>query len=281
MPTLMMILATILWGATYPLMKIAMQQLNPMGFVFLRFFVATIFSIPFLFLYRKQLNKKTLIAGAIIGLCIAVTVLLQSAGIRTIPASVSAFLSGCAILFVVGFRAIATRTKPTLIDISTTSLCMFGLALVTGGGNLAWEIGILYTLLGSVLIAVHILLMDKYSKEGNGFVVTLLQCIFGTIYSIGSLGEIIEKADTLTASVWSSVIFCGTGCSIIAFGLQAYSQKFLDPKRIAMIFMLEPVFGTIISYFYLGEDVINAQFLIGASLILGSITYLSIKMNKG
>ncbi len=275
-----MIIATILWGATYPLMKISMQELSPGGFVFLRFFIAAIASLPILFYYRDKLNKSLFISSAIVGLCSGATVFLQSVGIKNIPASLSAFLSGCAIIFVVIIRSIITKKRPSIVDICTTVVCIIGLGLVTGGGSCAWEAGVIYTLLSALFIALHILFMDKYAKGGNAVIITLIEFSFCTLYSVGSSSEVCRTIGGLSNIVWFAVVFCAIACSVVAFSLQAYSQKFLDPTRVAMIFMLEPVFATIMSYFFIGEDIINLQFLIGAFMILGSITYLSFRLKK-
>lgn len=275
-----MIIATILWGATYPLMKISMQELTPGGFVFLRFFIAAIASLPILYFYRQRLNKSLFVSSAIVGLCSGATVFLQSAGIKSIPASLSAFLSGCAIVFVVILRSIITKKRPTVVDICTTIICIVGLGLVTGGGSCVWETGVIYTILSALFIALHILFMDKYAKGGNAVIITLIEFSFCTLYALGSSNEVYYKVESLSRDVWIAVLFCAIACSVVAFSLQAYSQKFLDPTRVAMIFMLEPVFATIMSYYLIGEDIINFQFLIGAFMILGSITYLSFRLNK-
>lgn len=275
-----MIIATILWGATYPLMKVSMQELSPGAFVFLRFFIAAAASLPILFFYRQKLNKSLFISSAIVGLCSGAAVFLQSAGIKDIPASLSAFLSGCAIIFVVIIRSIITQKKPSTVDVCTSIICIVGLGLVTGGGSCTWGIGFFYTILSSLFIAFHILFMDKYAKGGNAVIITLVEFIFCTLYAVGSSREVYYKIGSLSGNVWFAVLFCAIACSVVAFSLQAYSQIFLDPTRVAMIFMLEPVFATIMSYFFIGEDIINLQFLIGAFMILGSITYLSFRLKN-
>ncbi|MBX3326825.1 MAG: EamA family transporter, partial [Nitrospira sp.] len=42
MPRLALLLTTLIWGATFPATKAALEQIPPLSFLFLRFFIGTL-----------------------------------------------------------------------------------------------------------------------------------------------------------------------------------------------------------------------------------------------
>ena len=58
---------TLIWGGTFALIKNAFADISPLLFLGLRFSIATLILFPFVYSRLKIANKKTIIAGAILG----------------------------------------------------------------------------------------------------------------------------------------------------------------------------------------------------------------------
>ncbi len=59
---------TLIWGGTFALIKNAFTDISPLLFLALRFTLAALIFLPFVYSSLKKTNTQTLIAGSILGL---------------------------------------------------------------------------------------------------------------------------------------------------------------------------------------------------------------------
>lgn len=280
MPALLMIIATLLWGASLLFSKLALQDIHTIAFLFFRFSIATISMLPGLVLYKGAFKRCAMIQGVKLGLLQVGIMFLQTLGLKTISPSLSGFLTGFSIVFVLGIRFIARRRIPSFVDIISSLTCLVGLALLTHSYGLSWEPGVLYTLGCALFAALHTYALDDYLLTSNITVLTFIQMLTLAV-TAGLLSFLPGNSIQLPiqAVTWGSIIFCGIFCSSLAFLLQARSQRPLGAFKVSMFLMLEPVFATILSYWVLGEA-LYTRFYIGAAMILGSIAIINLRLKS-
>src|SRR5262245_51110143 len=92
MPRLALLLTTFSWGATFPATKAALEQMPPLSFLCLRFFLGTLLVVTwFLFLrYRLRRERDVLHASGIATIFLFFGYVLQTVGLRYTSASNSA-----------------------------------------------------------------------------------------------------------------------------------------------------------------------------------------------
>ena len=78
---------------------------------------------------------------------------------------------------------------------------------------------------------------------------------------------------------WGSLVLCAVLCSTIAFGMQAYAQQYISAFKASVILTLEPIFTVLFARLSLNE-VLNPQFYIGATMILGAIMLMNIRLDR-
>ena len=277
MPALFMIIATLLWGASFLFIKLALQDIHATAFLFFRFSMATISMLPGLVLYKIAFKQRAVIQGVKLGLLQVGIMLLQTLGLKTISPSLSGFLTGFSIVFVLAVRFIVRRRIPSFVDIISSLTCLAGLALLTYSYGLSWEPGVLYTLGCAFFVALHTYALDHYLLTSNTMVLTFIQMLTLAVIA-GLLSFLLGNIQLPTQAVtWGSIVFCGIFCSSLAFLLQALSQQPLGVFKVSMFLMLEPVFATILSYWVLGET-LYTHFYIGAAMILGSIAIINLRL---
>lgn len=280
MSIFLMILATVFWGAGFFFTKLALQEISSTAFIFFRYAVATISMLPILVFYPLGLNKKLLKQGINLGLLQIGLMFAQTLGLETISASLSGFLTGFYIVFVLIIRFIINKQLPSILDIVTSLICLGGLALLTHSFNETHILGIVYTLACALCMAIYIYVLDRYSTPGHAFALTFLQMISLVVFS-GLLLILTTGIPQLPSqlSTWTAIIFCGIGGSSIAYWLQSKAQQDLGAFKTSVILMLEPVFGTIFAYFGLGEQLYLTSY-IGIGLILGSIAIINWRLKE-
>ncbi len=88
----------------------------------------------------------------------------------------------------------------------------------------------------------------------------------GVLAGVG--GEVIILK---SFSVWTNIIYMGLFATAIALLIQNKAQERTTPTKAAIIFSLEPVFGSIFSYMILGELISSRAYLGGGLIVLGMV----------
>jgi len=73
-----------------------------------------------------------------------------------------------------------------------------------------------------------------------------------------------------------AILVTGLLATALAFTVQAWAQKFTSSTRTALIYMLEPVFAWLISYWALGEG-LTGRAAAGAALIVSGVVLVELK----
>ena len=75
---------TLIWGGTFALIKSAFEDISPSLFLALRFSIATLLLLPFIFKVLRNVNKQTIVAGSILGIFYFTGFAAQSVGLNLI-----------------------------------------------------------------------------------------------------------------------------------------------------------------------------------------------------
>lgn len=268
------------WGAGFFFTKIALQEISSTAFLFFRYLVATTSMLPILAFYPISLNKKLIKQGINLGLLQVALMFAQTLGLETISASLSGFLTGFYIVFVLMIRFILNRQIPSVLDIITSLICLGGLALLTHSFEQTDILGVIYTLACALCMAIYIYVLDRYSSADNALALTFLQMVSLAVFP--GLILILTKGTfqlPTQPNTWIAIMFCGIGGSSLAYWLQTKAQRQLGAFKTSVILMLEPVFGTIFAYFGLGEKLYTNSY-IGIAMILGSIAIINWRLKE-
>jgi drug/metabolite transporter (DMT)-like permease len=280
MPTLCMLLTTLLWGASYIFIKIALQAMHPSAFIFFRFLIASLCFLPVLAFYKPKFKRLDMIRGATLGLLLVGINFFQTIGMQTISASVSAFLTGTSIVFVLVIKFMVQKKLPRLLDVSMVLVCVVGLALVTGSAGVTWGVGVLYTLICAFFAALHTYVLSDYASKSNVLVLTLCQLVTLPVIAVVYAGALDGDLRMPTSPIiWSTVVLCAVFCTTVAFGMQTYAQKHLTAFKAAIILTLEPVFTTFFARVTL-DEILRPQFYLGAFMILGAIILMTVRLER-
>lgn len=264
----------ILWGSSFPCIKLVVDIIDPMTYVWLRSLIASSVLVPYV-LYRILRGydlRSSITGGMVTGVFFALGLWLQGWGTRYTTASNSAFITGLNVVFVHLYVALVRRSYNWRLALSL-SLSIAGLYFLTtpqgGFGR-----GDAMVLLGAFMWAAQIILIDKY-RPGDPVAFTYAEFIPSTLFLVPA--TLVYGAPGLTLETVLIITYLAVACADGAFILQAYGQRYVDPATTAIVFLLEPVFATIFSIILIHEHVTGLQ-LIGMALILSAL-YLSLRMN--
>jgi drug/metabolite transporter (DMT)-like permease len=269
---------TVIWGATFVLVKAALNDISPILFLALRFSLATA-ALVGLFAARRRLvwEWRTAAAGALAGVFLFAGYLGQTLGLRTTSAPRSAFITGLMSVMAPLVAALVYRSRPRVSEVVGVLVATAGLGLLTlRGGRAPLNPGDLLTLLGAVGFATHIVVLGHFSERMGFELLSVAQVGSAAVLSLSLFWWAEAPRVAWRPAVLGAILITGLLATALAFTLQAWAQRSTTSTRTGLIYMLEPVFAWITSYLLVGEG-LTGRAAAGAVLILGGVLMVEMK----
>ncbi len=269
---------TLIWGATFILVKQALADVSTLLFLTLRFSVATfVLALIFHKEFRTRDFWPNLERGALAGLCLFSGYVLQTFGLKYTSASHAGFITGLYMPLVPLFSALIYRKAPRLLELCGIAIAFLGLSLMTiqkslldiGRGD--WLV-----VACAVAYAFHIIVLGRFAPKGNAALLTLGQ--IGTGMLLGTLTFWWAEPVRIqwTRGVWIALAVTSLLATALAFWVQTWAQRSISPTRTALIASMEPVFAWATAYLLAGE-VLSWRAVWGAGFILTAILLVELK----
>jgi drug/metabolite transporter (DMT)-like permease len=264
MPRLALLLTTFIWGATFPATKAVLEQIPPLSFLFLRFFLGALLVGGGFLLWRLRLHREpALLKASTIATCwLFLGYLLQTVGLNYTTASNSAFITALYVIIVPIILRRFDRRVWLATGIATVGLWL--LVKPSGSGNL----GDVLTLGCAVAFAAHIACLERFTREVDAPSLFAWQMIAMVGLLLPTL--LVEQAPA-QAFAPTALLLVGLGVTgglaTGAFAIQMWVQRIVPAQQVALIFSSEPAYAAGLSWYFLGET-LDAQGWIGGGLIL-------------
>lgn len=276
------ILMTTIWGFAFVIVKDSLDYLPVTYILAFRF---TIASVPLLIIFggrvRKNLNRRVLLQGAILGLLLFLSYFIQTWGCKITTASKNAFLTATYVVMVPFLLWAATKKRPDVFSFIASALCIIGVALLSltqGFGSM--NLGDLLTLICALGFAVHLLLVKRYTEEHDPITLAVLQLTAAAILS-WITAPLVEGPFPLEGishpNVFWGMMYLGLLSTMVCYLLQNICQKYLPATTASLLLSTEAVFGTFFSVLCLG-DVFSGRMVIGCVLIFLAIVISETKL---
>ncbi len=277
---ILLVLTTLVWGVTFVQIKDALNDISPLLFNAVRMALAGAALVVVYHRHLRALTRDAFLMGCLIGFFLWAGYEFQTTGLYLTTPSKSAFLTGFSVILVPVLLAVGWRRHVNRWVIVGVATALVGLYLMTvpagEGGLTSINRGDLLTIGCAVFFALQIInmgrAMQKYSFEQ---IATLQACVAAILMAVSV--PILEHAHVVWSSrvIWA-ILVTGLLGTAAAFSIQAWAQQFTAPTYTALIFLLEPVFAWITSYFVLHER-LGIRAGVGALLILAGIGVSELK----
>jgi drug/metabolite transporter (DMT)-like permease len=269
---------TLLWGATFLIVKTAMTVSGPLFFVGLRFGTATLIAGIFAAPLLRETTRRELVAGCVIGLGIFIGYSLQTWGLRTIPSSTSAFITAVYVPLVPLAQWLILRRPPHLMSWLGVMLAFAGLLLVAGPQQgLSLGEGELLTLVSTLAIALEIVFISLFANGVNVLRVTFVQLGVTSLLAFASMAPAGESIPSFS---WL-LIFSACGLGLMSAVIQLvmnWAQRTVSATRATVIYAGEPVWAGVIGR--IAGERLPAAALLGALLIVAGVIVSELRFGK-
>lgn len=276
---LLLILVTVFWGSSYILTKLALDVLQPFNLTALRFIIS--FAVSALAFYKRIINadKTTIKYALILAVILFVVFVAQSFGLQYTTASNAGFLISLAVVFIPVFAHFFLKQKVERKVVIGVCLAPVGIALLTLNSQLSVNSGDLLCILCALLSAVHVIVIEVFTRRVDSVALGVLQLgfagLFSTIFSFFT--ETVRLPDT--ALSWGAILVLSILCTAFGYIVQATAQKHTSATHAGLIFSLEPVFSALFGFMLLGE-VLSLRGYIGGAILLLSVLIAEVDFKK-
>jgi len=272
-----LVVCTLLWGATFVVVKNALSHASVFVFLSLRFTLAAALMAVYRFKALRTVNKEEFLAGAALGIFMFGGYAFQTAGLLYTTPAKSGFVTGSSVVLVPLLLAIFWRKHLARWAYGGALCAVVGLYFLTVPieGLARLNRGDILTFVAAALYAVHIILVGDYTQRHSHGALSVLQvaaCAGLAWVSTGFLATTGWDPARFDASreLFIGIAICAVFATAAAFSIQLWAQQYTTPSHAAIIFTLEPVFAVITSYLVIGER-LNTRSIIGAIFVLGGI----------
>ncbi|MES2951594.1 MAG: DMT family transporter [Pseudomonadota bacterium] len=265
-----LLLVTLVWGTTFPLLKTASSTLSGIEISGIRFALAAVCMAPFM----RKVPWRTWVDGALLGALALVSYVSQAYGMQYISSNRSAFLTSLAVLMV-----------PLLglfwgARLSAITLCA-GLLACVGIGFMSWEggshlIGDSATVVCALAYALYVIVLSQRSSGHDSRQLTATQIAFMAVFStawIGLAGIGNDSLVTLAARLAPhglALLYLGVVATAGMLLLQAMAQRQVPADKASVIYATEPVFAALFGWIWLNE-VLSTRAALGGAMVVVAV----------
>ena len=243
----LLVLASLLWGSTFVVLKHSLVLIPPGELLFSRFGLATVAVLPF---FRR--DQKLWRAGGELGLLLGVGYATQTIGLQYTTVSRSAFLTALFVVFVPVVGAVAGRRSRPIVW-TAAAVAMLGVAFLSGDGA-PFNRGDAWTLCCAIVWAVYILRLEHYAARLPSLPLTAVQL---GVMAIGSgVWAACEPHLPHTAGPfpWVAILYLGLIATALTTLLQTIGQKSVSAAQAAVLYTVEPVWASVFAFLLLREQ---------------------------
>lgn len=289
---LALLFVAIIWGSTLVVSKSTTGTIHPNLLIALRFLIACVV-LGLVFIKRlKKINASYLVSGLVIGFCLFLAHSAQTFGVTDGGGDPgrSGFLSAAYCVIVPFLAWIVNRVRPDRYNIIAAVLCVSGIGLISFGENPTSMEGTQYAgfslpdalaLLSGIFFAAHIVTIERFSREKDPILITILQFLFAGFF--GTIAVFVQEPKAIQLAQWSNDLWMAIGylaivATAIALLLQNLGQKFTDASSAAIILGTESLFCVLFGVLFANEK-ITPMLAMGFVLIFAAIFVSETKLS--
>lgn len=283
-----LIIAGIIWGGSFTLVRWALIDFSATTLIFWRFIIAFTAGEVLHFFVNKELFKNSwsdarlaMFAGLFLGL----SLFFQTYGLNFTTATNSGFITSLYVVLIPIIAALFFKHKIKAHHIFLSILAFTGMGFLLNLESFSMQLGEILTLGAAFTAAFQIMFIGKVAKHAkSAFRFNTYQTFWSCITILPFL---VVEVRAKNLNLWPeniqtlsllSIVALALFVSILAFYLQVRAQRTLSTTTSSMLCLLEGPFAFIFAAYFLNERLNGLQFF-GAFIILLSCA-LSVFMDR-
>lgn len=287
---LALLINTIVWGAAAPIVKPALLATTPERYLFYRFLIAAIVSLPFFIpLFRKTKLRGSIIVKIVLLELLGTTTLLWLIyrALNLTTAIEASFIYSTSPLFVTLAGVLFLRERQSKIEWTGLFVALAGTLLFTvspiinGGIKFNSLTGNVIIVLQNILWAAYLVLAKRVYRAIPKLLITGISFWVGlTSFFLLSLPSgnplMLFASEMAIPSVFFAVVYMAIFGSIVGATLYLFGQNLIEISEASIFTYAQALVALPLSIFWLGEKLtpvmILGAFVIALGVYLGEFS---------
>lgn len=267
---LALLLVTLVWGLTFPILKVATAELSGVEISALRFVIAALCLAPF----ARRVPLQTWRDGLVLGALALLSYVAQAYGLQFISSNRSAFITSLNVIMV-PLLAWGVGARPPQRVFLAAILACFGMGMMSfdGGAHLVADTS---TVLGALAYAAYVLFLSRCANAHRPHLLATSQmcwmAFLGCLWMAcdGGVQGLQTLPQRISLPVLGGLLYLGVVASALISFLQASAQRHVAPTQAALIYALEPVFAAVFGWLWLME-LLTLRAALGALIVVFAV----------
>ena len=283
--SLALLITALVWGVAFVFQSTAMEDIKPLLFSSVRFFLAGLVLIPIIALRgtkaraegkfkkeeRQELIKLSVKGGIICGIGLTGGSIFQQYALITTSAGKSAFITALYIILVpiAGIFIGKRINKMVWVSVTVAIAGFYLLCIKDGLGNIAR--GDMLCLCSAFVFTFQILSIDHFMEKGaDPFILSCVE--FFTVTALLFFPMLFIEGFHMTPikKAMGSILYCGIMSGGVAYTCQVLGQRDAEPAIATLIMSLESVFAALAGWVLLHER-LSLRELTGCGLVFAAV----------
>lgn len=272
---LLLFLSPVIWGATFPAGKRALETLPLLPFMAWSRMLGVVAIVAALPWVARRLAGASLrrVAGPglVLGGLMFAAYGLQTAGLERTSATNAGFITGLYVVFTPILGLLLFRDRVDGAGWGSVAVAVAGLALLSVRNleEVRLHAGDLLVLASAVAWAGHVVAVGRFATRHPAVPLSLAQMVVAAgLHALSSGWGGLRPGDA--ASVWHLLLVTGLLGSGVAFTVQVVAQGRVGAARASIILAGESVVAAGVSAVWLGERLAGHQW-VGAALMVAAM----------
>ena len=270
-PVLTLLFVTVVWGATFPVLKIATAQLSGIETSALRFALAALCMLP----WALKAPRRAWRDGALLGALVLFSYVAQAYGLQSISSNRSAFLTSLNVLMVPLFGVLfGNRLSGRVVLAAVLACAGIGLMSWDGGADLVADVA---TVAGAAGYALYVIVLSARAGRHQAQQLAATQIVWMAVLGLAWMLAAAQGTDQLhtlpsrlNAEILWGLAYLGIVATAAMLFLQARAQAHVSADKAALIYAMEPVFAALFAWLWLSEG-LSLRAAIGAAVVVFAV----------
>jgi drug/metabolite transporter (DMT)-like permease len=259
-----MVVITLIWASSFVVTKDTLDTIPVALLAFLRFTLA----LGSLAWVKPQ--RSAFKSGLWLGLLASAGFISLMQGLTSTTASKAAFIFALSALVAPFVSAwFFKRAVPKLVYVALL-VALVGLALMTLTGQSGINPGDVWSFVAALFFGVYIAYVGEVAGKTSVLALSQIQYLVMVVVTLLWALPQLPKIPSLSTNAWLVLLYLGVVCTALPTVLQVWAQRRVPAYLAGLLFMLEPVFVSLLAFVWLGERLGSLDWL-GAGLVFAAL----------
>jgi drug/metabolite transporter (DMT)-like permease len=270
------VLNTLLFGSYYSVAKEVLGRVDPIVFTFFTMMTLVPPALCLIAFSWRHMTREAVKSGFLLGSCLCLGLFTLAVALKYNSATGTAFFPSLNGLLATIFTWLVLRQPIGRASWFAGIVSVIGAVLLMANASIGGARGALIAFIGGLFCTFYIFLADHEQKDQSSYwplfgVELLTMALWASLIAL-LFGDwqLVHFSLPEDAGI---VLYVGLGTIFLPTLFTVLLQRYISPVTVSFIYILEPILGALVAYFYLHEVLPLDGYLGGGMVVAGVLIH--------